>query len=293
MMPDSGPRLSVVVPTCRRNVQLDSCLRRLAPGTQTLDPERYQVIVTDDGAPEDAEEMVRTRFPWARWVEGPRRGPAANRNAGARRATGEWIAFVDDDCLPDPDWLAAIERQSREPATDAIEGITVCPDKSDNPLEEHVENLDGGALWSCNLAVRRAVFEQLGGFDEDYTEACFEDVDLRWRLQRSGASLRFCTDVLVIHPTRVGTWRDLWRRTLRLRWTVLFRLKTGASTGAGGEACLNLLRITARAVRDRQPALWKRRAFTVAWQWLTFPVVLPYLLFWQHRFRQLLEGRRG
>jgi len=280
---------SVIVPTCHRNEQVSRCLERLAQGRQTLEPSRYEVIVTDDGVHDTAQALVQARFAWARWVAGPRRGPAANRNAGARVATGEWLAFVDDDCLPEPGWLAALDRQSRDGETEVVEGRTDCPDKRDNPLEEHVENPDGGALWSCNFAIKRSVFQHVNGFDEGFTEACFEDIDLHWRLRRAGWLVRFCPDALVRHPARAGTFRDLWRRTLRLRWMVRFRLKTGASTGLCRSIFLDSLRITVRTAKDWKWAWWRRQTFTVFWQWLTLPVILPYLLIWQRRFRRQLD----
>ena len=103
----SARLISVVIPTRERNATLALCLDRLAPGAQTLPHDQYEVIVADDSAGHLAFELVRDRYPWARWQEGPRRGPAANRNAGARAARGTWLVFTDDDCLPDPIWLEA------------------------------------------------------------------------------------------------------------------------------------------------------------------------------------------
>src|SRR5688500_16117871 len=99
------PRISVVIPTRHRNDLLALVLDRLAPGTQTLPADQYEVIVTDDGSITTAEAMIREKFSWARWTQGPRKGPAANRNHGASLAQGEWIAFTDDDCLPSSRWL--------------------------------------------------------------------------------------------------------------------------------------------------------------------------------------------
>src|SRR5438552_17841427 len=100
--------ISVIIPTCHRNDLLVRCLDGLAPGKQDLLPEHYEVIVSDDGSRSTAEKLIAGTYPWARWVTGPRRGPAANRNHGAKHARGEWLAFVDDDCLPDKGWLEAI-----------------------------------------------------------------------------------------------------------------------------------------------------------------------------------------
>ena len=91
--------ISVIIPTCHRNASLAKCLDCLAPGTQTLPPEQYEVIVTDDGSRSTAQQMVQENYPWVLWIAGPCRGPAANRNNGAEAAQGQWLAFTDDDCL--------------------------------------------------------------------------------------------------------------------------------------------------------------------------------------------------
>ena len=93
--PTDQPRFSVVIPTCRRNDALAACLDCLADGAQTLPARGYEVIVADD-APDgqNARAMVAERFPWAHWVAGPGKGPAANRNRGAAEARGAWLAFT-------------------------------------------------------------------------------------------------------------------------------------------------------------------------------------------------------
>src|SRR5439155_4504610 len=111
--------------------------------------------------------------------------PAANRNHGAKHARGEWLAFVDDDCLPDKGWLEAIAEAALKPTSEVIEGKTVIPDKVDNPFRQGVENLSGGNFWSCNLAIRRAAFWQIGAFDEDFLEAGGEDMELAFRIRRN------------------------------------------------------------------------------------------------------------
>src|SRR5258708_31522648 len=111
---------SVIIPTCHRNDDLERCLegleiadpyeRRSSSGTQFIVIDQsfqYEVIVTDDGCQSTAEALVRKRFPWVNWMEGPHRGPAANRNFGASQSQGDWLIFIDDDCLPGTDWLEA------------------------------------------------------------------------------------------------------------------------------------------------------------------------------------------
>ena len=107
-MTASAKLISVVIPTRDRNEQLARCLDRLAPCAQSLSHDQYEVIVSDDSAHAAARELLFDRYPWVRWTGGPRRGPAANRNAGARVARGEWLVFTDDDCLPEFGWLEGL-----------------------------------------------------------------------------------------------------------------------------------------------------------------------------------------
>lgn len=223
-MGESAPQITVVIPTCHRNEALRQCLERLAPGAQTLAPGRYEVVVTDDGSRETAEEMVRQRFPWARWSAGPRRGPASNRNAGAQQARGEWLAFTDDDCLPAREWLAAFADAVR-PEGDFYEGRTVCSVGLASPLLGAPVNLKGGAFWSCNILIRRARFQALGGFDEAFPFPHMEDVDLRERILGAGEHIPFVADAVVDHPPRPVTRGR--RRALHQESEFLFYYKSG------------------------------------------------------------------
>jgi glycosyltransferase involved in cell wall biosynthesis len=200
--------ISVVIPTRDRNESLARCLDRLAPCAQSLSHDQYEVIVSDDSEHAAARELLFERYPWARWTAGPRRGPAANRNAGARMARGEWLAFTDDDCLPEHHWLEAFVAvfNPEERALDAFEGRTTCRDGLKSPRRTAPVNLDGGKLWSCNFAIRRTHLEQVGGFDERYPYPHMEDADLQARLLKSGFMIRFVPDAEVDHPPRPMPW---------------------------------------------------------------------------------------
>ncbi len=208
-----GPDWSVIVPTRDRRRELEACLARLAPGAQTLEPARYEVIVTDDGDFETTDVWLRVSCPWARHVRGPRRGPAANRNTGARAAHGSWLAFADDDIVPSTGWLAAFAAAAVH--GDVLEGQTTCEAGLSSPRYHAPENRTGGALWSCNFAVRRAPFAAIAGFDEGFAFAHMEDADLRERLRAAGHELTWVPDALVDHPprrlpsgTRMGAFRE-------------------------------------------------------------------------------------
>ena len=288
--------ISVVIPTFRRPDSLAACLECLE--RQSLPGGDFEVIVTDDAQDGGTEEMVRGKFPRVKWTRGPGRGPAANRNHGASLATGEWIAFVDDDCLPAQGWLRAIASQTD---VDVIEGKTVAPGARDTPFQERIENLRGGSYWSCNLAVRREVFGRLGGFDEDFLEPGGEDMEFAWRIATHNLHTRFVAAALVEHPPRAITWKQIWWRTWLIRWLVLYLLKTSqaAPLRASWPAVLvaavkrevaGLLRTTLRFFTDFDPKLWRTKLFYQIWKWVTFPIVLPWLIVWEIRFRLALLG---
>ncbi|MES2463396.1 MAG: glycosyltransferase [Armatimonadota bacterium] len=209
---DHSLLLSVIIPTCRRNKALTACLQRLAPKNQTLSGSQYEVIVTDDGAGGEAsaETLIRDSFPWVHWGAGPRRGPAANRNAGAAHARGKWIVFTDDDCLPAPSWLKAFADavDAGDESQHVFEGRTTCAAGLTHPLEDAPVNLSGGYLWSCNMAIRHDIFKEIGGFDEDFPLAHMEDADLRERLKQRGIPFYFVEEAVVDHPPKRYSWRS-------------------------------------------------------------------------------------
>ncbi|HWB60850.1 MAG TPA: glycosyltransferase [Chthoniobacteraceae bacterium] len=283
--------ISVVIPTFQRPDSLAACLECLE--RQRLARGEFEVIVTDDEAGPAMGEL----FPKVKWTRGPGKGPAANRNHGASLATGEWLAFVDDDCLPAPGWLSAIAGQKD---VDVVEGKTIAPGAKDSPFEERVENLRGGSYWSCNLAVRREVFERLGGFDEDFLEPGGEDMEFAWRIATNNLYTRFVPGALVEHPPRAITWKQIWRRTWLIRWIVLYLLKTGQTAplraswitvvvSAVKREVAGLLRTSLRFFTEFDAKLWRTRLFQQWWRWVTFPLVLPWLLVWEIRFRLMLR----
>ena len=207
----SASAWTVVVPTYDRHETLTACLSRLAPGAQSLDAAQYEVVVTDDARSAATRAMLTERFPWARYTEGPARGPAANRNHGAAQAQGTWIAFTDDDTLPSREWLAAYARAATaHPTAEALEGRTTCTAGFGTPMHYAPVNERGGLFWSCNVAVRAARFRTLGGFDEGFTVAHMEDQDLRERLIGAGVTIPWVPDAVVDHaPRRQPSGRTL------------------------------------------------------------------------------------
>ncbi|MFD1467614.1 glycosyltransferase family 2 protein [Hymenobacter caeli] len=197
--------LSVIVPTCNRNELLSICLEHLAPSFQTLHHSLYEVIISDDGINSTAEELIISHFPWARWIAGPKVGPSANRNNGASQAKGDWLVFIDDDCIP-VEILLKVYYDSiiKNPGISVFEGRTNADRPQQRFNEESPINDKGGYLWSCNFMIERKLFiNTLCGFDERFPNPAVEDVELHYRLQKMNISIVFIRDALVIHPWRI------------------------------------------------------------------------------------------
>ncbi len=208
--------LSVIIPTCNRNDLLFSCLSRLSPQVQTTNVP-FEVIVSDDGKNNPAKDLVSKHFRWAKWIEGPKKGPASNRNFGAAHATGDWLVFIDDDCLPDThliqEYVAAI---TTKPDLLAYEGRIYVDEPQTSFLQEAPLNNTGGFFWSCNICVSKKLFTSLGGFDENFPFAAMEDVDFFARLKKVTDKHAFLYSAAVLHP---------WRLNPKLFSTILKRYK--------------------------------------------------------------------
>jgi len=273
--------ISVIIPTCDRTESLARCLEQLGNAAE--------VIVSDDGQTPATRQLVSVHFPKVRWSQGPRRGPAANRNHGARHASGEWLAFIDDDCVPDGAWLDEIARAIT--ASDVVEGKTVCLGRTDHPLEEVVENVTGDLLWSCNLAIRHDLFERLGGFDEDFLEAGGEDLEFAWRIRQMKLTVRYVPEAVVFHPARrLPFWRWI-NRAFQSRWHLLYLLKTNRTGCATLGLVIYLLRSSVRTVLLRERTQFAQRVFRLVLEWVLLPVLVPYLLFWELNFKKQLDSR--
>ena len=119
------PSVSIVIPTYGRPGQLAECLRSIAQLDYPRD--RYEVIVVDDGGPSLLDPVVapfRAQVSLT-LIRQRNAGPSAARNAGAERASGEYLAFTDDDCLLDPGWLGALAGVWKESPDCMAGGLTL------------------------------------------------------------------------------------------------------------------------------------------------------------------------
>lgn len=201
--------MTVVVPTRGRRALLQRCLEALVE----LDPPEggYEIVVVVDGGTADDVALPRVRHAPIRVISQEHAGPAAARNRGASASRARWLAFTDDDCAPVRRWLTAlVEELQRDPSAIASGPI-------ENGLVEnrcaHVSHLlldvasahfarhrpDARFFASSNIALSRARFSELGGFDAAFPLAAAEDRDFCARAIRNGMELRHAPGAVVRH----------------------------------------------------------------------------------------------
>ena len=212
----SAPLISVVIATRDRRESLTRCLDALAASGAGFAP-GWQAIVVDNGSRDGtaqflAERRLRNDLPLEVIVE-DRPGLSFARNAGLARARGEIIAFTDDDCLVEPDWLTRLAAAYRETdAADAIGGWVGLHDPADLPVSIRISPYEVwitdcvhalAQLIGCNFSARAAALGRVGMFDPRLgagsTAQSAEDLDLFHRMLRLGLRLRYDPTIRVLH----------------------------------------------------------------------------------------------
>ena len=212
-----SPDISVIVVTWNGVRHVEDCLSALA-AQQDVDAE---VVLVDNASTDGTVALVRDRFPDVRIVCLDRnRGFAGGNNAGARAARGAFLAFLNNDTIPDAGWLRAL-RGGIDPAAGfllATSRIVYMHDASivdsagdgvfrwGGAFKRHHGGAvrsapaSGGVFGVCGAAclVSNAVFRELGGFDEDFF-ASHEDVGLSYRARLRGYRCRYVADAVVRH----------------------------------------------------------------------------------------------
>ncbi|GAB3903149.1 glycosyltransferase [Larkinella knui] len=201
--------ISIVIPTYQRPVLLKRCLEALM--RQDFDHDHFEVVVVDDGADAETrrvvEEMARNSAVCLTYLRQPeRRGPAAARNRGWRASTGPIIAFTDDDCIPDENWLKAALVAFQQGANVVSGHVRVPIHTPPTDQERIVAMLEEAEFVTANCFCRRSVLEQVGGLDERFDIAWREDSDLQFRLLETGISITKNRDAVIVHPCRKAPW---------------------------------------------------------------------------------------
>jgi len=200
------PKISVVVCSYNGSQTIRDCFEALLK----VDYPNFEVVVVNDGST-DATAQIAGEYPF-RLINTPNQGLSNARNIGMRTATGEIVAYIDDDAYPDRQWLQYLAHAFMTTNYAGIGGPNL-PPPGDGLVAECVANAPGGPIHvlltddiaehipGCNMAFRRDVLLEVGGCDRQYRTAG-DDVDLCWRIQEAGYKIGFHPSAIVWHHRR-------------------------------------------------------------------------------------------
>ena len=210
--------VSVIIPTYNRKEVLERTLR--AYSDQTYPEDKFEVIVIDDGSTDGTEQVVKSLVGGSnyklRYFKQDNKGPAAARNLGIKEAAGEIVLITGDDCIPDS---KLIEEHVRYHDLKASENVGVLgytglhPEIEETPFLEYIYQgpqfsyhtlkngceVSFGNFYTSNISMSKQKLIDIGLFDEDFKYAAWEDVELGYRLYKTGFKVIYDQDAVTYH----------------------------------------------------------------------------------------------
>jgi glycosyltransferase involved in cell wall biosynthesis len=173
---------------------------------QTVPPETYEVVLVNDGSPDDTPAVIERLRPFARCaftvVHQANAGLSKARNAGLARVSGERIAFIDDDVLPTPVFVEEHLRSDTRFGDVIVRGAVINTASFDRlpPPVWSLANYSANYFWTSNVSLRRTRLDRAGGtFDESFAEYGWEDIELGMRLRELGTRAVFNKRAVAFH----------------------------------------------------------------------------------------------
>jgi glycosyltransferase involved in cell wall biosynthesis len=204
-------RFSIIIPTYNRSIQLGSCLASLT----CLDfaKDLFEIVVVDDGSAFSMDKVVE---PYRQTLNikllaQANSGPGVARNSGVAKAEGKFIAFIDDDCMPDRGWLKMLsERVLKDP--ERMYGGNVVNALGNNIYSAASQLLidylyayynsepeHAHFFTSNNMVMSRNIFLEVGGFNTEFPNVFGEDRELCDRWLSCGYGLSYVPEAIVYH----------------------------------------------------------------------------------------------
>ncbi|WP_107666234.1 glycosyltransferase family 2 protein [Cyanothece sp. BG0011] len=206
-----SPFISIIIPTYNRPKRLKTCLDSITG--LYYSKERFEVIIVDDGSKKPLDNIVNSYCDKLNlnFIRQTNSGPAKARNTGANAAKGQYLAFTDDDCTLDQNWLLALEHGFSKTSNALLGGKTINA-LSDNPyssasqllidyLYDYYNQKSNQVTFfaSNNFAMSRELFEKVGQFDITFPLAAGEDREFCDRWLFNGYSLHYVPEAIIYH----------------------------------------------------------------------------------------------
>ena len=231
LAPPRAPRVSVVINTYNRARHLETCLATLRRQTYR----NFEVVVINGPSTDNTAEILKRFEGQIRVAETTRRVLGVSRNLGIEQTSGELVAFIDDDAIADPHWLAELVKPFSDPAVGAAGGLVYRMNGQDIEFRNGIIDPEGFVEWNRpqpgqhwtwkdgflntvsgnNCIFRRSALEAIGGFDEAI-EYYHDEADVVMRLAAQGLRTVHCPSAVVYHEgaasqNRTGKYTLNWR----------------------------------------------------------------------------------
>lgn len=219
--------VSIIIPTFNGASRIENCLHALL--NQIVEGD-VEILVVNDGSTDNTAEVVAC-YSTVRLITQSNAGPAAARNRGALEARGTIILFTDDDCVPTPEWLAAMTKPFEDPSVVGTKGVYRTRQTSLAARFVQIEYEDKYRRMSnlrqidfidtYSAGFRRDRFLEMNGYDTSFPVAGAEDVELSYRMSTRGWTMKFVPAAIVYHTHPDTLWRYLNKKFKFAFWRVL------------------------------------------------------------------------
>ncbi len=219
------PNISIIIPSYNSEKTILKTLKAVKKQEGLLEPP--EIIVVDDGSKDNTVNILK-KIVGIKVITQKNAGPAKARNSGAKVAEGEILVFTDSDTVPHKDWINNLTDPFSNPDVAATTGTYSIENKENklaNIIQAEIEDKHNNYSeyiafgGSYNLAIKKKLFFEIGGFNEVYKNASGEDVDICYKILNKGHKIRFVKNAIVghFHPSnlvkylktqfRHGFWR--------------------------------------------------------------------------------------
>jgi glycosyltransferase involved in cell wall biosynthesis len=207
-------KVSVVIPTLNRADLVAQTIDRIE--CQTVDRNLYEIVVVDNSSTDHTQQVLAQKsvtYPNLRIHSQTKRGAAATRNVGIRKADGEFVLFIDDDIFAEPTLIEShLKYQNANPGTSVIGSVSAPWEKASDPFLRYLRDkrimnpysikcgpMDFSYYHTGNVSTPRKMLLDVGGFNEEFSVYGMEDIELGYRLEKMGCRMVSGTDAKALH----------------------------------------------------------------------------------------------